>query len=84
MKLLWAKLTRFGFMIGKNYAIDLCFLHMYNSFRDGIDFIDFEINTSWCEADHSPQFTLFFAILNFAIIDIFFYNVHHIDEKNGP
>ena len=81
MKKLWIKLTSFSFMTGKNYAIDFCFFHRYNSFSEALSLIDFDAEIRWFKGDHNPQFVFFFALLNFAIIDICWYNIHHIDDK---
>ena len=71
----------FSFMTGKNRAIDFCFFHKYRSYRDGISLIEFNVESMWFKGDHNPQYIIFLAILNFAIIDINWYNIHHIEGE---
>jgi hypothetical protein len=70
-----------GFMTGKNRAIDFCFFHKFRSFSDGLSLIEFELGLDWFHGDHNPQYKIFLAICNFAIIDICWYNIHHVEEE---
>ena len=62
------------------YAIDLCFLYFYRSFKDGLQLIDFQCFLDYDkEIDHNPQFVLYLVILNFMIFDLCIYNIHHAE-----
>lgn len=71
----------FSFMTGKNRAIDFCFFHKFRSYRDGLSLIEFNVESMWFKGDHNPQYIILLAILNFAIIDINWYNIHHTEGE---
>jgi hypothetical protein len=62
--------------ITNNYAIDFSMFHKYVDFSWSIDIISMTINLQ-LKGDHTPKFSLFFGIMNIAIIDFSFYNIHH-------
>jgi hypothetical protein len=70
----------FSFKLSKNYALDFCSGNFYRRWKDGIDFVDFNIVLELYKRDHNPQFRIFFSILNLNLIDFIIYNVNHLPE----
>jgi hypothetical protein len=73
-------MVSFSFKINKKYALDFLMFHQVRSFKDGIDFIDFDCKIDLYEGDHNPQFSLFFEVFNFTIIDFQIYNMFHVKD----
>jgi hypothetical protein len=72
----------FNWKITKNFALDISCFYFCRHIKDGIDWISFEIDSSWFEGDHNPQFSIIFIILNFIIFEFNIYNKHHLVIKN--
>lgn len=70
-----------GSKINKNFAWEWSGFHFYRGFDDGIDWINFSIESDFFEMDHNPQFTIRFVILNFILFDLCIHNIHHIKTK---
>lgn len=66
--------------LGKNYAIDVAGFYRVRSLKDGISLVGFDVDFSWYKADHHPKFEVVLIVLNFMILDISVYNIHHITE----
>jgi hypothetical protein len=67
--------------IGKEMAWEISGFRRWLS--DGFAFIearcDYYPRSQWM--DHTPQFNLFFALLNIVIVDFSVYNVNHAPEE---
>jgi hypothetical protein len=63
--------------INDDYAFEIAGLYKYREFKDGISFLQLDIDWDRYPADHHPKFTLLFAIFNFMILEITIYNRHH-------
>jgi len=72
----------FSKAIGKNYAIDFIFLHKLRDFKDGITFLNFDMDLDLYEGDHNPQFDFLFCIFNYTLIEINLYNVNHVSSSS--
>lgn len=70
-----------GFRISKNYAFDYMLLHKFREYKDGITFLNVELNLDLYKGHHNPQFTFAFYFFNFTIFEFTIYNIHHIEEE---
>jgi hypothetical protein len=64
-------------MINKNYAFEISGLHKIRNFRDGVTVIDPYISLDLYKGDHNPKFTILLIFMNFKLIEIGVYNIHH-------
>ena len=67
--------------ISKNYAFEMSSLHFVRSFKDGVTFFSYEIDSDFYKADHNPKFGAMLVILNFVIFEFRIYNVNHVDKE---
>lgn len=70
-----------SFKINENYTFEISGLHKIRNFKDGVTFIDFSIDLDLYVGDHNPKFSIMITILNFKLIEIEVYNVHHVEEE---
>jgi len=70
-----------SFKLTKKFALDIAGLHFYRSFKDGISWFDFHINSDWYKGDHNPKFEIIISICNLMILDFEIYNVYHKRSK---
>ena len=70
--------------INEDYAWEIEIFDKYRKIKDGITFFDVNAQLDWYAADHNPQFTLVFILLNFKIWDISIYNIWHEYHPNSP
>jgi len=70
----------FSVKLGRDYAIDVAGLYQVRRLKDGISVIDIEVGGDWYRGDHNPKFTIRLMILNFIILDVTLYNVHHVEN----
>jgi hypothetical protein len=71
-----------GFKLTKNFAFELSGLYFFRKFSDGINWIEFLIDSDFYEGDHNPQFGIKLIILNFIIFDFRVYNVNHREDND--
>lgn len=69
-----------GVKLNSNYGLEWNFFYNFRSFSDGITWIDFKLNWDRYESDHKPSFEFYFGLLNFTIIEMSVYYLHHRDE----
>ncbi len=69
----------FGGLINKNYGWEVSLFNKIRELSDGITFFEFELEINWDRhlVDHSPKGKIFLIILNYVIIEIGVYNIHH-------
>ena len=72
----------YGKDINKDYAWEISALHKIRDFKDGISFIDFDINWDRYLADHTPAFNFSLEILNYKIFEFNIYYQRHRDLEN--
>lgn len=66
--------------LGKNYAWELALFHKFRSFKDGITFLEFQLETDWYRGDHNPRGVFALRILNFTIFEFEIYNRNHAED----
>jgi len=59
-----------SFKITQKYSIDLSFLLFIRNFKDGISFLNFDIDLNLFEGDHNPSFNVMLLILNLVIFEV--------------
>jgi hypothetical protein len=71
----------FGGKINDNYGWELVLFGKFREFSDGVTF--FHITTEWDRylADHSPRFSMHFVLINFTVLEVSIYYLHHRDEE---
>lgn len=67
--------------ITENFALDICGFYTYRSFKDGISFLELNINFDKYKADHNPKFQINLRIFNFTILEVDIYNVNHVEQE---
>ena len=70
MVLLGKKLTT-------DYGIELALFHKIRKFSDGMIFAEFKINWDRYLNDHTPRFEFHVIVLNYTIIEMNIYYLHH-------
>jgi hypothetical protein len=63
--------------ISKNFVFEISFFHKLRNFKDGISFLEFDVNLDLYKGDHNPQFEMCLVILNFKIFETNIYNINH-------
>lgn len=64
--------------LGKNYALDVAGFYLVRSFKDGLTFVELDVESSWYHDDHQPSFKIWLMVFNFIILDLTIYNTRHI------
>jgi hypothetical protein len=72
-----------SFKLTKNFAFEFNFLYSVRKFSDGVDWLDFAIDSDWYRGDHNPQFGVKLTILNLIIFDFRIYNVNHVEDDDA-
>lgn len=67
-----------GISISKNYSLEINLLYNCRKFKDGISFIEFDVNLDLYRGSHNPKFNIHLIILNYCLFDISIFNIHHI------
>jgi len=70
----------FSVKLGRDYAIDVAGLYQVRKLKDGITVADLEVGGSWYRGDHNPSFTVRLMAMNFMILEVTLYNVHHVED----
>lgn len=74
----------FNGKFGRDYGLEIVLFHKLREYSDGITFWESKINWDRYLADHSPKFTIHIVLLNYTLIEINIYYLHHRpieDEK---
>jgi hypothetical protein len=66
-----------GGNINDDYGWELTLFHKIRNSSDGIIFFDQKLNWDRYIADHSPKLELHLIILNYTIIELNIYYLHH-------
>jgi hypothetical protein len=66
-----------GLIPKTKYGWELNFFYNSRSFKDGLDFIEFNSDWARYKGIHSPQFLLSLIILNIVVFEINVYNREH-------
>ncbi len=66
-----------SFKFNQDWGLEISSLHLLRSFADGISFINLEIGLDLFKADHKPSFDLMIVLLNFKLIELSVYYLHH-------
>lgn len=65
----------------KNYGWELALFLKFRDFKDGIRFLEIDLNWDRYLADHTPRFEFRIAVFNFTLIEFNIYYLHHRDEE---
>ena len=68
--------------ITANKAWELVFFHWYRSFKDGITFVNIDINYDRFEGDHNPRAEFALRVLNLTIIEFNIYDTRHTEDRD--
>jgi hypothetical protein len=69
--------------LGKSkYGWEISMFNKFREFKDGISFVEFDINFDKFEADHCPRFEVCFVCMNFIIVHFEIYNRYHVDHED--
>ena len=66
-----------GSKINKDYGWEVALFHKLRDFSDGITFWKAKINWDRYYADHSPRFGIHIVLLNYTLIEVNVYYLHH-------
>ncbi len=80
IKLIFGKITCWSFLINKDYGFELALFNKIRKFKDGLSFFSLVVNWDRYIADHSPRLEFNLLFLNWMIIEINIYNIHHRDS----
>jgi hypothetical protein len=83
VKIKGRKLLCLSKKVSKNYAFEIAAFYLVRDFRDGIDFCDFSVKLDVYKGDHNPRFSFTLIVLNFTLLEIEVYNIHHVDHDEG-
>ena len=70
-----------GIKLNKNYGFDWCLFTKIRSFNDGITWFNLICEYDKYLSDHKPSFQFHLCILNYTIIELEIYYLHHRDEE---
>lgn len=71
-----------GGKLNENYGWEITVFHKLRESSDGMIFFDLKINWDRYLADHSPRFEIHLVTVNYTIIEINFYYLHHESDAH--
>ncbi len=74
----------FNGKLDDNYVWEFEMFYNYRSFKDGVDFFDFDITYDKYIGDHNPKFEITMKALNNIIFSFQIYNIWHTNHLNSP
>lgn len=66
--------------ISSDYGWEITVCYKVRNIADGVSFFDMIINWDRFLADHSPRFEFRIILLNWTVVEINIYYLHHRDE----
>lgn len=67
----------FSRKISKDYGWEIALFHKLRDFSDGMTFFETKINWDKYLADHCPRFGIHIIILNYTLVELNIYYLHH-------
>lgn len=67
----------FNNTINENYGWEIALFHKLRHYADGLTILDFKINWDRYLSDHTPKFNLDIVFMNYTIIEMNIYYLHH-------
>ena len=61
----------------KDYGWEITLFHKLRNYSDGITFWESKINWDRYLADHSPRFQIHIILMNYTLIEVNIYYLHH-------
>jgi hypothetical protein len=73
----------FGKKLSKNYGLEIALFHHLRQFSDGLTLFNFNVNWDRYFSDHTPRFVCHVIALNFTLIEINIYYLHHNNDRHA-
>ena len=65
----------------KKFATELEVFRKIRNLKDGLTFVECNINLDLYESDHKPSFLIHLVLFNWTIIEFQVYNIYHHDYE---
>ena len=73
-------MNTFGGKISGDYGWEISVFHKVRRAADGVSFFDLKINWDRFPAYHSPRIDFHIVVLNWTVIEMSLYYLHHRDD----
>ena len=70
-----------GGKVSSHYGWEVAVFHKIRDISDGLSIFDMKINFDRYLADHSPRFEFHIVLLNYTVVEINIYYLHHRDRN---
>ena len=70
-----------GGKLSSDYGWEVTVFHKIRDASDGVSIFDAKINLDRYPADHSPRFEFHIVLLNYTVVEINVYYLHHRDAE---